>query len=306
MSTAKKVSILSTEYSIIKRSIEEGRELVKGLRGDIEEQQRNIVTLHGQMGDMNEQLNEQKRRCGIFEENFESHKQLMANTLNEYEYNLHNQEVQLKEQEKSLSRLLDIRLKIDFAIDCLILLLSWYFTHHSLPHSIMKFIAFTLFPVNSMKRESEVRKKRIHSVNTCIALIEFLSFILLTKRVRELCLNKGLLSAAGSYGEYAQRVTALIQQGINKLTHLHTYKKEQKEEMSSPISPLANTEASLCSSSLSSLSLSSLYSLYSNNVLPSISSVWEKYIVSTERSGREGENKEEREEKNEGSALHVV
>jgi len=188
------------EYDQVRASIEEGRSMLAQMSTVVASQEVALASLGSSMAAMESRAEATAERVGVVEDELDAQKAALAQAMAEYEARLAAQERDMRAQEAVLARLLSVRFKMDFGLDTLLALLSWYVAHNSLVRVVANHVAMKLlFRAGTLAKR--VRRDRARTFTTVVQLV---LFALLLRRARRWAQEAGLHHAIGSYTKYAQ------------------------------------------------------------------------------------------------------
>jgi hypothetical protein len=154
------------------------------------------------MAEMESRAEATGERVDGLEDELAAQKASLAQAMAEYEARMAASERDMRAQEAVLARLLSVRFKMDFGLDVLLGLLSWYLAHNALLRVVANNVALKLlWRAGSGGLGKRVRRDR---ARTFVTLVQLVVFGLLLRRARRWAQEAGLHHAIGSYTKYAQ------------------------------------------------------------------------------------------------------
>jgi hypothetical protein len=161
-----------------------------------------LASLGSSMAEMESRAEATAERVDGLEDELAAQKASLAQAMAEYEARLAASERDMRAQEAVLARLLSVRFKMDFGLDVLLALISWYLAHNALLRVVANNVALKLlWRAGSGGLGKRVRRDR---ARTFVTLVQLVVFGLLLRRARRWAQEAGLHHAIGSYTKYAQ------------------------------------------------------------------------------------------------------
>jgi hypothetical protein len=183
-------------------SIEEGRSMLAHMSSVVASQEVALASLGSSMAEMESRAEATAERVDGLEDELAAQKASLAQAMAEYEARLAASERDMRAQEAVLARLLSVRFKMDFGLDVLLALISWYLAHNALLRVVANNVALKLlWRAGSGGLGKLVRRDR---ARTFVTLVQLVVFGLLLRRARRWAQEAGLHHAIGSYTKYAQ------------------------------------------------------------------------------------------------------
>lgn len=189
---------LEQEYSAVRDSIESGRLMLAHMSSVIASQEEALSNLGSTVTTLSERTEEQSERVNSIEDAMAEQKVQLALAMAEYEARLSAQEAEFRRQEAILARLLSVRFKLDFGLDMLLLLVGWYGSHNGVTSVGLEFLSQNVF------FRSGGRRARNRRARAFVGICQFVAFMLLVRKLRQLARESGLHHAIGGYAKYAQ------------------------------------------------------------------------------------------------------
>lgn len=196
---------LQRQYESVRAQIDEGRTILAQMGSVIASQDLALASLGSSLTAMEERASETAGRVAGVEDELAAQKAALASAMAEYEQRLAAQEREMRAQEASLARLLSVRFRIDFGLDVLMALLSWYVAHNGLVALVAQYVGQNVL----FRSVAGGRRTRNRYTRHTVSAVQILLFMLLLRRMRRFALDQGLHHAIGSYAKYAQFVARM-------------------------------------------------------------------------------------------------
>ena len=196
---------LQREYESVRAQIEEGRTILAQMGSVIASQDMALASLGSSLTAMEERASETAGRVAGVEDELAAQKAALASAMAEYEQRLAAQEREMRAQEASLARLLSVRFRIDFGLDVLMALLSWYLAHNGLVALVAQYLGQNVL----FRSVAGGRRTRNRYTRHTVSAVQIVLFLALLRRMRRFALEQGLHHAIGSYSKYAQFVARM-------------------------------------------------------------------------------------------------
>lgn len=222
-SNALKTKDLHKGFLEVKHCMEEGQVVLTSLQNTLATQSSAIVHLERGMDGLADEVQSQGELTKQISS--EMHKQRIEfkAALEDVDYQLASQQSLIQDQEKSLQRLMKVRFRIDFVVDMVILLLSWWGSTSRVVGWLLNPLASSLSTLSSksMPEDRLLRSRYRYQVRsrsrTVSQLMQLSMTAVVFRYLKTAAVNNGLHSLVGSINTYGAFVTDL---GTNFVGHL--------------------------------------------------------------------------------------
>lgn len=205
-----KTQKLQDDYAIMKQNIDTGALMLNQLNTELVQQQYQITQLESTVSNIELDVEKQHEQYNELNDELLQQKSTLEHAMEDYDARIAAHELMLQQQSTQLERLLNIRLRVDFGIDVLIVCVALYLSKIGALPAIIKVIAHLTVPStnnNDMKYRLD-RKRRLYAF---ISIIRILVFTFIVKRLRTLAQQNGLHNNLGNSMKY----TYLAKSGIS-------------------------------------------------------------------------------------------
>jgi hypothetical protein len=199
---AHKSKALTQEYQTVRKEIDVGRTMLAEMQTVIQSQESALTNLNDHVRTISGDVESQQAQYHELQSNLEVQRETLDQAMQDYSNKLQAQENLIKQQEQNIERLLSVRFRLDFGIDCLIVLLAWYCSHMKLMRNLSKFSILLFYPVSGLTSES--RYLRNKKINNLLSLLQLAAFAVLIKKFRHVAVNNGIHNTVGNYSKYVQ------------------------------------------------------------------------------------------------------
>lgn len=197
---------LENDYAIIKQNINDGQVMLTQLNSDLLQQQYQLEQLESQVSNIETDVSKQQEQYNVLNDELYTQKNKLEQAMTDYDIRIQQHENMLKQQEYNLQRLLNVRLKLDFGIDCLILLFALYCSRLGILTVLIKFI--TNITMNNSSNDIFTRYQQKRKMYAIIQIVRIVVFSLLVHKMRSLAIKNGLHNKLGNTNSYTQIITS--------------------------------------------------------------------------------------------------
>jgi hypothetical protein len=210
---AKNTQQLKDEYDKIRGEIEQGHLMVANLQHHLQHQGRSLIALEGNVDTIGENVEKQAKQYDSLSLEVTEQKHELTAAITDIEGKLEQQELLIRAQEQTLHRLLAVRFRMDFGVDCGIVMAAWYVTNLRLSTFFLKNGAALVLKLFRARPGGTPRMLRFQRHRRMALLLQLFRMLVMGGLVRQLksgAVNNGLHNLVGSYPTYANGVGSFL------------------------------------------------------------------------------------------------
>jgi hypothetical protein len=210
---AKNTQALKEEYERIKGEIEQGHMVVAGLQHSLQHQGRSLIAMEGNVDSLGEDVEQQAKRYDSLSLEVSEQKHDLTTAISDIESKLEQQQQLIRAQEQTLQRLLAVRFRMDFGVDCGIVMVAWYVTNLRLSTFFLKNCAafiLKLFRVPPGSTPKLMKYQRYRRMALILQATRMLVIGVLVRQLKVGAVNNGLHNLVGSYPTYVNQLTTFL------------------------------------------------------------------------------------------------
>ena len=160
----------------------------------------------------------QQQNLSVLQHEVQQQRNRVAAAMEQYEAKLAEQADMLEQQQRSLERLLLVRLRLDFGVDAVIVALAFYLARLPLLRLLLYTVARQAVPVrvagvSGVSGRLSVRGRR----DLMVGVGQLVVFTAVVARARSWAVEKGLHNMVGSYSRYAAMALQTAQAAAYRL-----------------------------------------------------------------------------------------
>ena len=222
----------------LQQQLHQHTQLLATMEDRVAEAESTVGQLTHHMERMAENGLAQQQNLSLLQHEVAEQRERVAQAMAEYETKLAEQAESMQRQERSLERLLLVRLRLDFGVDAVIVALAFYLARLPLLRLLLFTVARQALPVRAPGVRGaagvlSVRGRR----ELAVGVGQLVIFGAVVARARSWAVEKGLHNTVGTYSQYAAMAVQTMQAAAYRISEQKHDPQGQNSDLSSSVQP---------------------------------------------------------------------
>ena len=209
---------LHKQQQHLQHQLQQHTQLLSAMEDRVAEAEGAVGQLTDNMERMTEDAMVQQQNLSLLQDEVQQQRERVAAAMEVYEAKLAEQAELMEQQQRSLERLLLVRLRLDFGVDAVIVALAFYLARLPLLRLLLHTVARQAVPVRvgglgARGGRLSVRGRR----DLVVGVGQLVIFGAVVARARSWAVEKGLHNMVGSYSRYAAMALQTMQAAASRM-----------------------------------------------------------------------------------------